>query len=80
LDRAATETILRTASGRSAALDLVAGRYVTDPEFIRLGEEMTAKDLAVFDALCQSSEIDAGELREISAKSVSSVKQLRAVS
>jgi 3-hydroxyisobutyrate dehydrogenase len=80
LDRAATEEILRTASGRSAGLDLVVGRLMVDPEFFTLGEAIVTKDLAVFDALCQSSEIDAGELREISANAVSSLKQLKAVS
>jgi 3-hydroxyisobutyrate dehydrogenase len=80
LDRAATETILRTASGGSAGLDLVVSRLLVDPEFFRLGEDIAIKDLAVFAALCQSSEIDAGELQEISAKSVSSLKELKAVS
>lgn len=77
LDRASTEKVLRSASGRSAGLDLLVGRILTDPQFAKLAEEIMVKDMHAFDSLCQSSDVDAGELREISLRSVSAIEQLR---
>jgi 3-hydroxyisobutyrate dehydrogenase len=76
LDRAATEKVLRSSSGGSGGLNTLVGRILVDPKFADLIEDMSVKDLAVFDALCQSSGVDAGELREISARSARAIKQL----
>src|ERR1700742_4341064 len=77
LDRVATEKMLRSASGSSAGLDLLVSRVMVDAKFAKLAEDIAVKDLAVFDALCQSNGIDADEFREISARSVSAMKQLQ---
>ena len=74
LDRVATEKVLRSASGRSAALDLIISRIQMDPDYAKLGIEIVTKDLAVFDALCQSSGVDAGDFREISAKAADALR------
>jgi 3-hydroxyisobutyrate dehydrogenase-like beta-hydroxyacid dehydrogenase len=77
LDRVATEKMLRSASGSSAGLDLLVGRVLVDAKFAKLAEDIAVKDLTVFDALCQSNGIDADEFREMSARSVSAMKQLQ---
>jgi 3-hydroxyisobutyrate dehydrogenase-like beta-hydroxyacid dehydrogenase len=77
LDRVATENMLRSASGSSAGLDLLVGRILVDAKFAKLAEDIAVKDLAVFDALCQSDGIDADEFRKISVRSLSAIKQLQ---
>jgi 3-hydroxyisobutyrate dehydrogenase len=77
LDRVATEKMLRSASGSSAGLDLLVGRVLVDAKFAKLAADIAVKDLAVFDALCRSNGIDADEFREISARSISAMKQLQ---
>jgi 3-hydroxyisobutyrate dehydrogenase-like beta-hydroxyacid dehydrogenase len=80
LDRVLTEKVLRSASGSSAGLDLIASRILTDPPFAKLAEEMMAKDLLAFDSLCRSSGVDADEFRAISGRAISAIEQLRAKS
>jgi 3-hydroxyisobutyrate dehydrogenase-like beta-hydroxyacid dehydrogenase len=77
LDRVATEKMFRSASGSSAGLDLLVGRVLVDAKFAKLAADIAVKDLAVFDALCRSNGIDADEFREISARSISAMKQLQ---
>ena len=77
LDRAAAETVLRSASGGSFGLDLLVGRLRTDPEFAELGSKILAKDLGVFDAVCRGDGVDAAELRGIAAQAETSIARLR---
>lgn len=79
LDRAATEKVLRSASGSSAGLDLIVSRILTDPAFAELAEKIMAKDLLAFDSLRRSSGVDADEFRAISGRSISAIEQLRAI-
>jgi 3-hydroxyisobutyrate dehydrogenase len=79
LDRTASENVLRSGGGSSASLDLFVGRILIDPNFARLAEQIATKDLAVFDSLCQSSEVDAGELRETAAEPVGLLQGLNTV-
>jgi 3-hydroxyisobutyrate dehydrogenase len=77
LDRAAAETVLRSASGGSSGLDLLVGRLLTDPRFAELGDKILTKDLGVFDAICRADAVDATELRSIAARAGESIARLR---
>jgi 3-hydroxyisobutyrate dehydrogenase len=78
LDPAATETVLRSASGGSFGLDLLVGRLRTDPRFAELGSKILAKDLGVFDAICRAGDVDAAELRTVAAQAETSMARLQA--
>jgi 3-hydroxyisobutyrate dehydrogenase-like beta-hydroxyacid dehydrogenase len=77
LDEAATETVLRSASGGSFGLDLLVGRLRTDPRFAELGSKILAKDLGVFDAVCRAAGVDAAELRSAAAQAETSIARLQ---
>ena len=68
LDRGATEEVLRSSSGASAGLDILSRRVLVDPEFAELAERIRVKDLAAFENVCRSAEVDADGLRGICAR------------
>jgi 3-hydroxyisobutyrate dehydrogenase-like beta-hydroxyacid dehydrogenase len=77
LDRSSAESLLSSASGGSFALNLLAGRILTDPQYAELADKLIVKDLGVFDAVCRSSGIDAAGLRGIAAEAETSIARLK---
>jgi 3-hydroxyisobutyrate dehydrogenase len=76
LDRGATEEVLSSSSGASAGLDLLSRRVLVDPQFADLAERIRVKDLTAFENVCRSAEIDADELRGISAEAGKAIARL----
>ncbi|MCO5967785.1 NAD(P)-dependent oxidoreductase [Actinoallomurus soli] len=77
LDRAATETVLSSASGGSFGLDLLVGRILPDPQFAELAYKILLKDLGVFEAICRAADVDAAELRLFAAQAVALITGLQ---
>jgi 3-hydroxyisobutyrate dehydrogenase-like beta-hydroxyacid dehydrogenase len=78
LDRATAESVLRSATADSFALDLLGDRILPDSQFADLSAKIIAKDLDVFDTTCRSVGIDPGELGSIAAHAQRSISNLRA--
>src|SRR5262249_2908782 len=79
LDRATAESVLRSATGDSVALDLLGDRILTDPQFADLTDKIIGKDLDVFEAACRSVGVDPGELGSIAAHAQRSISNLLAL-
>lgn len=76
LEPGRTERVLRSASGGSFAMELLAGRILRDPRFVQLATSIADKDLVVFEELCRSAGISGGELHALAARANETMARL----